>query len=322
MPVSINYWEAPLRQLTRCPNCKGSRTRPWGETVAPNRLHQSQDLCKGCGLVFSNPVCEWNELEDFYKQDFWEEHWPGALSRDPSAVEAAIARQRSEVALIRDHVKKGKLFEVGSGTGGFLAAAREQGFEVSGIETSPGAVKHAREVYGLDKVICGSLPQDAPGGELFDVVFSWHVIEHVVDLDEFVSSLYALLKPGGLLWIGTENYRNASEYLDRARRRIRGKSAPFATASEHTMVFTPDSLSSALTRRGFSVSMAQAYQPAWAEKRKAMRFRTPFSLLYFLGQHAANALANTGSLMRVAARKIPVMERQAETASTSTTRST
>ena len=253
--------------------------------------------------MFANPVCDWNELEAFYKQDFWEEHWPGALSRDPSAVEAAIARQRAEVALIREQVPNGKLFEVGSGTGGFLAAAREQGFDVSGIETSPAAVKHSREAYGLEKVICGSLPQDAPGGELFDVVYTWHVIEHVVDLDEFVSSLSALLTPGGLLWVGTENYRNASEYIDRLGHRLRGKPAPFATASEHTMVFTPDSLSNALERRGFSVLMAHAYQPAWAEKRKGMRFRTPFSLLYFLGQHVANAIADTGPLMRVAARK-------------------
>lgn len=197
----------------------------------------------------------------------------------------------------------GRLLEVGSGTGGFLAAARDEGMEVWGIETSSAAVTHSREVFGLETVINGSLPNDSLVPGSFDVVFAWHVIEHVTDLDEFVEALRVLLKPGGLLWIGTENYRNSSHYLDRLIARLRMRPAPFATATEHTMVFTRRTLRDSLERRGFDVKMCETYQPALAEKRKTMRFRSPLSYLYFVMQHAANAIVGTGPLMRLSATK-------------------
>lgn len=277
--------------------------RAWGTTNGPGRLHSSQSICRKCGLVFSNPVCDWSELEAFYRDDYWEQHWPGALSDDPAAVRLAVDEQRHEVERIKAFAPGPKLLEVGSGTGGFLAAARDAGFDVWGIETSAAGVKHSIDVYHLENVLHGSVPDSRLPAEAFDVVYAWHVIEHVVDLDEFVASLRSLLKPGGLLWIGTENYRNASHYIERALHVARGKPAPFATASEHTMVFDATTLRDALSRRGFDVISVETYQPTLHEKMKTMHFRSVFSRLYFDLQHAANVIASTGPLMRLAARR-------------------
>src|SRR5215207_7785739 len=129
--------------------------RPWSSTVAPEHLHESQSICRDCTLVFSNPVSDWTELEAFYRDDFWEVHWPGALNRDPESIEASIARQRDEVKRVLEYSNGGRLLEAGSGTGGFLAAAREKNFDVWGIETSAAAVKHSREAFGLENVLHG-----------------------------------------------------------------------------------------------------------------------------------------------------------------------
>jgi 2-polyprenyl-3-methyl-5-hydroxy-6-metoxy-1,4-benzoquinol methylase len=278
--------------------------RPWGETQGPDRLHSSQSVCEECGLVFSNPVCDWDELEAFYRDDYWETHWPEALQRDPARIREAVDSQRPEVRLVVEFGGKGRLLEVGSGTGGLLAAARDEGFEPWGIETSAAAVKHSREVYSLDIVFHGSIPDVRLEPGSFDTLIAWHVIEHVVDLDAFVASMRSLLKQGGLLWIGTENYRNSTHYLDRLISAARGRPAPFSTASEHTMVFNRRTLSDALERRGFEVLMCETYQPGLDEKRKTMRFRNPLSFGYFAMQHAANAVASTGPLMRLAAKKL------------------
>ncbi|MEO8192477.1 MAG: class I SAM-dependent methyltransferase [Gemmatimonadales bacterium] len=277
--------------------------RPWGLSVGPGRLHYSQSVCRDCGLVFSNPVCDWGELEEFYRDDYWQSHWPEALDRDGDAVRRSVDDQRAEVKRVQAVFPKGRLLEIGAGTGSFLAAARDAGYDVWGVETSAAAVLHAQEVFGLTNVVQDSVPTERFEPASFDVVYAWHVIEHVVDLDAFIGALRALLKPGGLLWIGTESYRNSSHYLERAASRIRGLPPPFSTATEHTFVFNEDTLTDVVRRRGFDVVLCETYQPSLAEKLKTMRFRSPLGRLYFLMQHGLNSIASKGPLLRLAARK-------------------
>lgn len=278
--------------------------RDWGVTLAPGRLHYSQARCTDCGLVFSNPVCDWSELEAFYRDDYWESHWPEALSRDATRVAASVDAQRHELELLKRYAATGRLLEIGSGTGSFLAAARDDGFDPWGIETSVAAVQHSRNVFELQNILHGSMPDPRLPVASFDVVHAWHVVEHVVDLDAFIGSLRNLLKPGGLLWLGTENYKNAAQYLERVSFAMRGRPFPFATASEHTLVFNTTTLRNCFERRGFEVLLCEAYQPTFADKRKTMAFRNPLSFLYFALQHTANAIAGTGPLLRMAARRI------------------
>src|SRR5688500_7340846 len=113
--------------------------RAWGTTSGADRLHQSQVICEACGIIYSNPVCDRSELDNFDRDEYWEAHWPEALARDAEAVAAAVRDQRSEVLLLKAAGAGMKLLEIGSGTGAFLAAAREEGFEPWGIETSEAA---------------------------------------------------------------------------------------------------------------------------------------------------------------------------------------
>ena len=277
--------------------------RKFGESTGLARLHSTQCACVECGLVFSNPVADETDLDHFYKEEYWEQHWPDALRRDAASVKRAVDEQRPEVSRVVAHGGRGKLLEVGSGTGTFLAAARDAQFDVWGIETSEAAATHSREVFDFANVITGSMPDARLADESFDVVVAWHVIEHVVDLDAFVDSLRAALKKNGLLWIGTENYRNASHYLERGIALAKRRPPPFATATEHTLVFDRKTLTDVFRRRGFTVEMCEVYQPSLVEKQRTMKFRNPLSRLYFDLQHAANALFGTGPLMRLAARK-------------------
>ncbi|TFF18371.1 bifunctional 2-polyprenyl-6-hydroxyphenol methylase/3-demethylubiquinol 3-O-methyltransferase UbiG [Jiella endophytica] len=45
----------------------------------------------------------------------------------------------------------------------------------------------------------------AAGGETFDVVLALEIVEHVADVDLFLSSCAAMVKPGGLLFVATIN---------------------------------------------------------------------------------------------------------------------
>jgi len=48
--------------------------------------------------------------------------------------------------------KQGRLLDMGCGTGNFIAAARDAGFDVTGIEPNQNAVRFAQQHYGLRNV--------------------------------------------------------------------------------------------------------------------------------------------------------------------------
>jgi 2-polyprenyl-3-methyl-5-hydroxy-6-metoxy-1,4-benzoquinol methylase len=103
--------------------------------------------------------------------------------------------------LIRKLCPSGRLLEVGCGRGDFLRLGRRH-FEVAGIEPSPELADEA----GREGRVHRGLVADAPmNGDWtgFDVVVSFHVIEHVSSPMAFVRDLASRLKPGGLLVLET-----------------------------------------------------------------------------------------------------------------------
>ena len=103
----------------------------------------------------------------------------------------------------RFHKEKGNLLDLGCGTGEFLLAARESGWNASGVE--PG--EQARG-FALEK----GLEVDSDWKTLdegsFDVICLWHVLEHIPELEECCIKLQRLLNPGGTLIIAVPNFQS------------------------------------------------------------------------------------------------------------------
>lgn len=97
----------------------------------------------------------------------------------------------------------GRLLDVGAGTGDFLHLAKNQGWEVAGMEVNAQARKRASE-KGI------SLSKDWKQLEegKFDVITLWHVLEHLHDLEAQVEKLGSLLKDKGSLVIAVPNFRS------------------------------------------------------------------------------------------------------------------
>ena len=79
--------------------------------------------------------------------------------------------------------KNGRLLDLGCGVGNFLAAARDSGFEVTGVEFNQSANRFARETYGLREIFA-MRPEDfrsANPAKTFDVVTFFEVLEHQDD---------------------------------------------------------------------------------------------------------------------------------------------
>jgi len=97
----------------------------------------------------------------------------------------------------------GSLLDIGAGTGDFLKQAQEANWKVSGVEPNEGAKKLAEEKgINLQESI------NDLNGKTFDVITMWHVLEHVPNLEETISTIEKLLKPEGTLIIAVPNYKS------------------------------------------------------------------------------------------------------------------
>ncbi|WP_281336788.1 class I SAM-dependent methyltransferase [Flavobacterium eburneipallidum] len=98
---------------------------------------------------------------------------------------------------------KGKILDIGAGTGDFLSVAKNDGWETIGVEPSDRAKTIAKS-KGISFVENTAELEN----HSFDVISMWHVLEHVPDLDKQIKELKRLLKPTGTLIIAVPNFKS------------------------------------------------------------------------------------------------------------------
>jgi 2-polyprenyl-3-methyl-5-hydroxy-6-metoxy-1,4-benzoquinol methylase len=210
-------------------------------------------------LLISQPQAEPAEMTEYYTQTYYQTIWPDA---DAVAAEHAVAYRLHEYPLMRALWREtpprpgASVFEVGCGYGGMLRLLRDEGFDVRGCDPSPVAVAHCRNA-GLD-VIGGGAP-GIPATGPFDIMLCQHVIEHLPDPRAFVRELASMTSPGGWVVIVTEDAYNAQWAWARARARLRGRTPPFHTSSDHTFVFSAHHLERLLREAGCDVVRTRAF---------------------------------------------------------------
>ncbi|WP_413999753.1 class I SAM-dependent methyltransferase [Flavobacterium sp. W1B] len=98
---------------------------------------------------------------------------------------------------------KGRILDIGAGTGDFLSVAKQNGWETIGVEPSAKAKKIAK-----NKGISFVEETSELESNSFDVITMWHVLEHVPNLDNQIKELKRLLKPKGTLIIAVPNFKS------------------------------------------------------------------------------------------------------------------
>jgi 2-polyprenyl-3-methyl-5-hydroxy-6-metoxy-1,4-benzoquinol methylase len=136
----------------------------------------------------------------------------------------------------------GRLLDVGCGSGEWLLAMQQRGWQVEGVDFDENAVKIAVQ-RGL-RVHCNSLEQHGFPDNYFDAVTSNHLIEHVPDPVQLLTECVRILKPGGKLVILTPN--NASFTHLVFKQDWRGLEPP-----RHLHIFSMPSMQRALAMAGF-----------------------------------------------------------------------
>jgi len=107
------------------------------------------------------------------------------------------------------------LLDVGCGGGLLSEPLAEMGFAVTGVDAGEKNVTIARlhaEKSGVGVTYRHTTPERLDPAQPFDVVLCMEVVEHVADLDLFLRSACALVKPGGL-FVGATMNRTPKAWL-------------------------------------------------------------------------------------------------------------
>jgi SAM-dependent methyltransferase len=102
--------------------------------------------------------------------------------------------------------------DVGCGQGAYVARMRALGFDVDGIDASPGQVQLALRNLGKKEAVrVGSVLNIPAANDSFEFAYVINVLHHLGSLEEqrrAFEELLRVLKPGGLLFVHEINTRN------------------------------------------------------------------------------------------------------------------
>ena len=226
-----------------CDLCGATTARRLYSTC--DRLHHSEQsfaiaACEGCGALRTLPQMTEGELAEFYPQDYWGEaneptlEWIRSSQSDKTKFLAACA------------LKRGRILDVGCGSGWFLRTLDETRWERFGVETGAAAALAARRALGSQQIFTGTLI-DAPHQDAaFDVVAFWSALEHMNNPRANIIEARRLLKPGGTLIVQVPN---AASY----QARWFGGNWFALDAPRHRYHFTPAAIDRLLSGAGFKI---------------------------------------------------------------------
>jgi len=98
---------------------------------------------------------------------------------------------------------KGRILDIGAGTGDFLSVVKQNGWQIIGVEPSDKA-----KAIALKKEVPFVEDTAELESQSFDVITMWHVLEHVPNLDNQIKELKRLLKPNGSLIVAVPNFKS------------------------------------------------------------------------------------------------------------------
>ena len=190
--------------------------------------------CAQCGLYQNGRVAQASAYEAEYHGGY-ERHRAKKLR-------TATVRLNRIAPLVK--VERPRLLDVGSSVGCVIEAALERGWDAVGTDVSVSAVEFCR----ARELPCRHFGGDALpfADDSFDVLTSWHVIEHVADVESTLAEWFRVLRPGGVMALETPDA--ASPMVRRRGSKYRKFWAP-----EHTYGFTPATLARFVERAGFTL---------------------------------------------------------------------
>ncbi len=184
--------------VARCVLCESvASTRAFPYETKWDQTHFEYFRCGGCEAVFVSPLPTDAQFEKMYANtDYHGVHY---AHFEPARQAPAVRRLTHALASLGRAPRDLHLLDYGCGTGEFLKAAAEVGFQATGAEYSEGARAAAATRTALPVLRIDSVMQSTHSDDVtFDVIRFGDVLEHLPRPAETLRTLARRLNPGGL----------------------------------------------------------------------------------------------------------------------------
>lgn len=201
------FFQCFFRRQKYCPHCQSDCT----ETVAKKYGVIRIQRCRDCHLFFTSPIYQSSLTPHFYDTLY---EGSGSVSKIPDLRRLEVLKQErfgssdrnfsTQIEALTSICPNGsrRLLEIGSSWGYFLYQARQKGFDVTGIEIAAKRRTFGNRHMGVRIVRdFGELQ-----GQLFDIVYASHVLEHFSNLTSVFKDIHLCLKPHGRLVIEVPHF--------------------------------------------------------------------------------------------------------------------
>ena len=165
----------------------------------------SEYRCKICGLVRLSPVPK--NLKKYYPSKNYYSYAPSSRKSFFGWLRSFLIEHNllSFVPAMPQVMQKGRILDIGCGSGDTLALLSGLGWETYGMDIDKRAIAAAKR-RGLTHVKLGTYKDlKTYPDNFFDAIRLYHVIEHLDDPNFCLTLAHKKLKKGGQIIIGTPN---------------------------------------------------------------------------------------------------------------------
>jgi 2-polyprenyl-3-methyl-5-hydroxy-6-metoxy-1,4-benzoquinol methylase len=247
------------------------------------------------GFVFCSRIPTEEELVRHYE----------GYSRNEYVSPVTIKRYNELLDEFEKYKKTGKILDIGCDTGAFLTEAKKRGWIVYGTEYTDKAIeKCTKNGIIMHK---GKLDPTWFAKDMFDIVTSFEVIEHINSPVEEVRNICEILRSGGLFYVTTPNFNATERFI------LKDKYTTIIQYPEHLCYYTKRTLHYLLSNNGFrklrivttgfsltqiriSLSLSNERQVSPTSSDEMIRTKMEGNLLLRLGKAVTNYLLNAFSL--------------------------
>ena len=171
------------------------------------------------GLMVTTPRPSLDKLSAYYESEDYISHTDSKRSiMDKTYQVIKNYSIKKKVKLINSlSNSKGRILDIGCGTGDLLSACESNGWIINGVEPSDKARALAEQKISSKELLVSNIDEVSfDSKDRYDVICMFHVLEHVPNLLAYVSKLKELLTDEGSLIIAVPNYKSydASYYKE------------------------------------------------------------------------------------------------------------
>ena len=206
-------------------------------------------VCSNCGFLFADKTAT-QEASDTHYAGQTKSVQELSIDREP---ESDIVRLNHTFDILQRRLilKNGRILDIGCGTGYLLGLLKKAGMtDLLGIDQSRAAAEIGSHCYKIKIDVMNVF--DLPG-DSFDFILLCHVLEHIVDISDFMALAHKLLSNSGIIYIEVPDALQFERYIDPRHLDSTIYVPDICThfTPEHINYFTPGSLRNLMTRFGF-----------------------------------------------------------------------